>query len=77
MELHFRDGSQQTGKLQKHSGEKKPTGKLVFPCPFIPGGYSLSVHTGKLFLLFPVGILHFPVGMFTLREIRVSSSERI
>ena len=49
-------------------------GKLTFPCRLIPGGYSLSVYTQRNYFNFPVGILYFPVGMCTHREIPVSSS---
>jgi len=50
---NFPDGSSPTWKFNKPSGIKKPTAKLLFPCRYIPEGYSLSVYTrGNYFSIF-------------------------
>ena len=41
---NFPEGSPPTGKFHKPLGIKKLMGKLIFPCRFIPGSYSLSVY---------------------------------
>ena len=51
----------------KNPQEKKNDRQIVFSLSIYPWRlFPVGTHTGKLFLLFPVGILHFPVGMFTL-----------
>ena len=71
---NFPEGSPPTGKFHKTLGIKKLMGKLIFPCRFIPDGYSLTGHTqGNCFSIFlsvfcnflwvcsPSGKFQFPV----------------
>ena len=59
----------------KNPQEKKIDGQINISLSFYPWRlFPIGVHTGKLFFNFPVGILYFPVGMCTHREIPVSSS---
>ena len=73
--LEFPRGKPTDRAIVKTLRNKKTDGQIFLPLSLYSWGlFPVGVHIGKLFFYFSVSFLYFPVGMFTLREILVSSS---
>jgi len=69
-------GEKTDREIQKTLGKKKTDGEInIFLSFYSWRLFPVGVHTGKLFFNFPVSFLYFPMGIDTLREIPVSSSD--